>query len=65
MIGTVSSVVQPDDIIVIFAGSHVPYILREQNGGKYMCLGPAYIHGIMYGEVWKSARKDMDTYVLV
>jgi hypothetical protein len=48
------------DQVVVFAGAHVPFILREQvhsnttrslgGNSRHRVLGPAYIHGLMDGE---------------
>ena len=38
------------DTACLFPGSTVPLILREREGSKYLLVGDAYIHGVMYGE---------------
>lgn len=38
------------DYIVIIAGCSVPFLLRSGSSGKYILIGEAYIHGIMFGE---------------
>jgi len=38
------------DIVCIFAGSNVPYLLRPDDDGYYKLIGECYIQGIMYGE---------------
>jgi hypothetical protein len=40
------------DLVVVFAGGHVPFILREATTAplRYRVLGPAYVHGLMDGE---------------
>ncbi|RYN85651.1 hypothetical protein AA0119_g11368 [Alternaria tenuissima] len=40
---------QPEDIVVVLRGGHIPYILRKKVDG-YQLIGQAYVHGIMYGE---------------
>jgi hypothetical protein len=39
------------DIVCIFYGAKVPFIIRKNNKNEYVLLGEAYIHGIMDGEV--------------
>lgn len=42
--------VQNGDVICIFLGGSVPYIIREQSDGIYELIGDAHVQGIMYGE---------------
>ncbi|CAI0648756.1 unnamed protein product [Colletotrichum noveboracense] len=39
----------PEDLVVIFSGSHVPFVIRESSHG-YSLIGPAYAYGYMDGE---------------
>ncbi|GFF74875.1 hypothetical protein CNMCM8694_001649 [Aspergillus lentulus] len=48
---------EPGDQIYLFAGAKFPYILREvkdvqgaEDKKVFQLVGPAYVHGIMYGE---------------
>jgi hypothetical protein len=44
------------DVLGLFAGCRIPYVLRRGSGGKEMrwkIVGDAYVHGIMDGEVEK------------
>ena len=41
---------KPNDIICLFPGSRVPFILRKQSNGYYSLVGECYVHGIMLGE---------------
>jgi hypothetical protein len=64
-VGTVSGVVAPEDIVVIFTGSKAPAVLRRK-GDDFLLVGFAYIHGIMNGEVWvEEARKGLKEYTIV
>jgi hypothetical protein len=38
------------DLIVVIAGSSIPFLLRHSSGGRYNLIGEAYVHGIMFGE---------------
>ncbi|KAM7198386.1 Heterokaryon incompatibility protein (HET) domain containing protein [Naviculisporaceae sp. PSN 640] len=44
---------QPDDKIFVFAGHHMPYVIRplEPGGDRYRLIGECYCDGIMYGEL--------------
>ena len=64
MMGTASDLVQLGDIVVIFSGSKVPSILREQ-GDNFLFLGPAYVHGAMDGELWTDDQSDLHEFSLV
>lgn len=41
-----------EDLVVVFAGAHVPFILRQTTAAplRYRVLGPAFVHGLMDGE---------------
>lgn len=39
------------DVISVFYGSDVPFVLRLDGDGRYRLLGEAYVHGIMDGEL--------------
>ncbi|KAK1751248.1 heterokaryon incompatibility protein-domain-containing protein [Echria macrotheca] len=47
------------DLVSIFAGGKVPYVLRRAAGQgagteKYRLVGEGYLHGFMDGEIWAS-----------
>ncbi|KAI0509646.1 heterokaryon incompatibility protein-domain-containing protein [Xylaria bambusicola] len=43
------------DLISLFQGGKVPFVIREMPfGHAYKIIGPSYVHGIMYGEAWNS-----------
>jgi hypothetical protein len=56
----VRNVVEHGDEIALFAGFHVPFIVRKsaQKEGAYRLVGQAYIHGIMRGDVWDEKEQD-------
>lgn len=46
------------DEIVVFEGVNMPFILRKRDlGDHYQMIGPAYVHGIMDGEVMKAVQR--------
>ncbi|KAH6667844.1 heterokaryon incompatibility protein-domain-containing protein [Halenospora varia] len=47
----------PGDVICIFLGGEIPFVLREGNNGRYRLVGEAYVHGIMDGEFIKDDLK--------
>jgi hypothetical protein len=54
-IGLASPQTKPGDCIALFAGGHVPIVIRDVDGleGKkvlWRVVGDAYVHGIMFGE---------------
>ena len=56
-LGCAPITVQKGDIICVFLGSHVPFILRaHENSGSYRLISECYIHGIMQGEAMHAAN---------
>ncbi|KAK7533862.1 heterokaryon incompatibility protein-domain-containing protein [Phyllosticta citribraziliensis] len=56
------------DVVVVFAGCHVPFVLRRRREGTGMCqvVGECYVHGIMRGEVpAEDGEKGLEEIVLV
>ncbi|OCK80109.1 HET-domain-containing protein [Lepidopterella palustris CBS 459.81] len=51
-IGLGPEAMRPGDLVVIFKGAEVPYVIREVQNG-FRLIGEAYIHGLMYGEFLK------------
>jgi hypothetical protein len=47
---------RPDDVLCIFFGHHMPYLLRPK-GQRYRFLGPCYVHGYMHGEAVKRLKR--------
>lgn len=43
----------PGDLVCILFGGITPYLLRPDQEGAYTIVGEAYVHGIMYGELFK------------
>jgi Heterokaryon incompatibility protein (HET) len=49
-LGCVQPHAKPGDIICVFYGGNVPFLLRPKTLWEYEFLGPSYVHGIMDGE---------------
>ena len=49
-LGLVPAYAVPGDIICVFGGSHVPFVLRPA-GETFQLVGECYVHGIMQGEM--------------
>lgn len=48
-----------DDLLVISPGVGIPLVLRKQDlDTTYQMIGPAYIHGVMDGEVMRAQATD-------
>lgn len=63
-LGTAPNDVQKGDVVCIFMGAAVPFILRPRDAvdGGYTLIGDAYIHGIMDGELvsdWDDAKQNL------
>ncbi|KAE9363399.1 HET-domain-containing protein, partial [Stipitochalara longipes BDJ] len=41
---------KPGDIVTVFLGGHIAFILRPTDGGRYQVVGEAYCHGFMDAE---------------
>jgi hypothetical protein len=56
--------VEEGDLICVFAGGNVPFIIRQKAGTrlyKYIC--EAYVHGIMDGEAWDEKKVECFTII--
>ncbi|KAI1370372.1 heterokaryon incompatibility protein-domain-containing protein [Hypoxylon crocopeplum] len=55
-VGSVPQSAQPGDIVCIFLGGKIPYVIRrvEDDPEIYVLVGEAYVHGIMKGEFVRS-----------
>ncbi|KAI1360700.1 HET-domain-containing protein [Xylaria arbuscula] len=42
--------IRPGDVVAIFKGAQVPYILRKLRNGRFQLVSEAYVDGIMDGE---------------
>jgi len=59
----------PTDVVVIFAGAHIPHVLRRSNfqgpsvENYWEYVGEAYCDGVMDGEVWNERK--LETFYVV
>ena len=53
------------DIVCLFLGASVPFILRPLISGKYELKGECYVHGIMDGEAYKGHDGEYEDFILV
>lgn len=66
-VGMAPKVSQVGDIVVIFFGSQVPFVLRPHPGhpkGYFMLMGEAYCDGIMDGEVLQLEEAQSNAFYL-
>ncbi|KAK2589430.1 hypothetical protein QQS21_012892 [Conoideocrella luteorostrata] len=61
-IGLVPPVTQVGDLVVVFYGATVPYVVRKVRGG-YALVGDAFVHGFMCGEALE--RRDLEPVDIV
>ncbi|KAJ0109503.1 heterokaryon incompatibility protein-domain-containing protein [Diaporthe amygdali] len=53
-LGIMPTAAQTGDEIFFVPGSTVPFVFRKtKQSGEYELVGEAYVHGIMYGELWR------------
>ncbi|KAJ9611376.1 hypothetical protein H2200_004560 [Cladophialophora chaetospira] len=53
------------DIIVVFEGGEVPFVIRPVSKSTFRLLGECYLHGIMFGEAWADAQMPEAFFKLV
>ncbi|EKG17708.1 Heterokaryon incompatibility [Macrophomina phaseolina MS6] len=51
-LGTAPWTVEKDDVVMLVAGTYVPYVFRpsQRRKGGWELVGEAYCHGVMFGE---------------
>jgi hypothetical protein len=54
----------PEDKVAVIAGLGMPMILRATNQG-YHLVTHAYVHGIMYGEIWPEDAGELEGVILM
>lgn len=61
-IGLVPLAAQEGDLVVVFYGATVPYVVRRVENG-YILVGDAFVHGFMCGEALE--RRDLESVDIV
>lgn len=62
--GTAPDLVKPGDRVAVIAGLCMPMILRSVGTG-YELVTHAYVHGVMYGDVWPEDTSSLERITLV
>lgn len=55
---------QKGDQLYLLAGSDWPFILR-QDGDAFWLVAPAYVHGVMEGQLWPDDESELEQIMLV
>jgi hypothetical protein len=66
LLGVGSDTTRDEDVVVVFFGSRVPFILRQHND-HYIFIGECYVYGIMDGEAidsWREGKLRENIFVL-
>ena len=63
-LGVILETAEVGDVVCMFRGAESLFIIREI-GSAYILVGPAYIHGLMNGEVFALEDFNMEVIVLV
>lgn len=56
--------VQEGDLICVFAGLGIPFIVRPE-GSKFTLVGYAYVDGVMDGELWPNNEDELTRWEIV
>jgi hypothetical protein len=51
--------VEEGDLVVIFHGARIPFVIRERNDGDFTLVGGGFVDGIMNGEAIKEEQETM------
>jgi hypothetical protein len=53
------------DTVCIFCNTLTPFIIRSMDSGHSKLIGEAYVHGLMYGEIFdEKNEEDLETILL-
>jgi hypothetical protein len=64
-LGLAPWIAQKGDVVVIFFGGDVPYVLRPLPNGGFQLVGEAYVYGAMHGECTRDwTEMDVEVFVL-
>jgi hypothetical protein len=66
-VGLVPIITSLGDVVVVFPGAAVPFVLRSVEGRDdiFRMVGECYVHGIMGGEVSKMAETELKSILIV
>ncbi|KAG9232006.1 heterokaryon incompatibility protein-domain-containing protein [Amylocarpus encephaloides] len=64
-LGWVPKTALPGDLICVFDGARLPYVVREREAGRCVLVGECYIHGVMEGEVAEEGQDTRETFLIV
>lgn len=56
---------EPGDEIWFFKGAKVPFVLRQNSGGRCTFLGAAYVSGLMHGEICSTLPAELITDIII
>lgn len=65
--GVAPASIRQGDAIVLVSGFQTPLVVRPVEGGGTACilLGPAYVWGMMKGELWPQAERDLSDLTFI
>ncbi|KAF2275964.1 HET-domain-containing protein [Westerdykella ornata] len=56
----------PGDVVVVFCGATIPYVIRPMEEGSFRFIGECYCDGIMDGEIVdQRSKEDKEDFLLV
>ncbi|KAG9197502.1 hypothetical protein G6514_001496 [Epicoccum nigrum] len=53
------------DTIVVLEGASTPFVLRSIGDEEYRLVGECYVHGVMKGEIWDAASRELRDFRVV
>lgn len=62
--GTAPPMAKVGDGIFLVSGLSLPMLVRQQEDGANILIGPAYVHGIMDGEKWPEDEAELEWITL-
>jgi hypothetical protein len=63
-VGLIPISAQIGDVISFMPGSDIPFLLRKIDNSHYRLIGEAYVHELMYGELFQDQSKEPEQIVL-
>lgn len=64
-IGIGPRIARLEDVVCVFFGHRIPYLLRPTSDGRFLFLGPCYVHEMMHGQAIEgmNARKYKEDWI--